>query len=482
MIKNFKYYCFLALLLSLLCLNKTYAFTVKNVYAFYHCPKSEIAEEIKIYIEEKKHRLYKYDEEKGFYYFQPRSWGTYPKGNYIILALKQIKNDSFLYTQSVWGTEYNKTKLLNYLKEQGFTYVEIKDEKLEDKLSSLANDFINSYKNSDFYGEKKIIANNQPDKEEDNDANKTGLSEEKLKLLQEKYGEIAQDEQILLALDLLKNSKQSFIIDSLKGKNESQKPIEIGFRNLSGFGKQYRNFDGLGWLDDGLLYIYIHEKYRNAPPEAIASLISNLEVHQDEDNSINEEAYAITREIITWKELIETNPSAAKTNSALVKRENNLLKKFGQGNNIDNVVKEFVSSHSDYKNLPETSVGFGALKAETVKSNKKPCKASKKIENPTKNGVNFEPYLEKIQDKIKANWNPPKQRKTKRIKVRFSVDKKGNLLNPKIIKSSKNRNCDNSALNALIDSAPFEPLPAEYNENTIDIEFTFDYNVYKLKK
>lgn len=487
--KKFTLYLFTALFLSLLYLNKVYAITVKDVYAFYHSSKSEIAEKIKFYIEEKNHRLNKYDEEKGFYYFQPRSWGTYPKGSYVLLGLKQVKNDSFLFTQCNYGSEYHKIKLLKYLEKQGYIPVEIKDKELEEKLSFLADKFINSYKDSDFYEEKKIVTNDKldiektrPKKEGKKDASKKELSKEKIKLLQEKYSEITKDELILLALDLLKNSKQAFIIDSLLGKNLTKKPIEIGFRNLFGFGKQYRNFDGVGWRDNGRLYIYIHEKHRNAPPEAIASLISNLEVHQDEEDSINEQAYALTREITTWKELTESNTSIISNDNALVKRENRLLKKFSQGNNIDSAVKKFVSSHSSYKNLPETSPGFGSLKAEAAKSNKKPDKISKKIENPIKNGINFEPYLKNLQDKIKANWNPPKHKKTKHIKVRFTIDKKGNLLNPKISSSSKNKECDSAALKALNDSAPFEPLPSEYNGNTIDIEFTFDYNVYKLQK
>jgi outer membrane biosynthesis protein TonB len=36
---------------------------------------------------------------------------------------------------------------------------------------------------------------------------------------------------------------------------------------------------------------------------------------------------------------------------------------------------------------------------------------------------------------------------------------------------------DQAALNAVKATAPFRPLPSEFTGSSIDIQFTFDYNV-----
>jgi outer membrane biosynthesis protein TonB len=43
-------------------------------------------------------------------------------------------------------------------------------------------------------------------------------------------------------------------------------------------------------------------------------------------------------------------------------------------------------------------------------------------------------------------------------------------------------NADNAALNAVKLAAPFRPLPPEYKGQNIDIQFTFDYNVFGATK
>lgn len=44
------------------------------------------------------------------------------------------------------------------------------------------------------------------------------------------------------------------------------------------------------------------------------------------------------------------------------------------------------------------------------------------------------------------------------------------------IKSSGNEKVDSAARKAIENSAPFEPLPKEYKDNSVAIDFTFDYN------
>jgi|GEM_PF-1403016 len=636
LMKKIKHYFFLAFLLSLICLNRSYALTLKNVYAFYNCPKTEISTEIKKFIDEKKYKLYKYDIENGFYYFQPRYMGTYTQGNYVLLGLKQISNDTFLYTQNNYASEIHRTRILNYLTQKGFTYAELKDEEMKNKLDSLANSFI-----TDSYRGKKTVANTQLKMNENLPATENSEHQEKLEQLAKRYNKITQDEKILLALDLLKNSKQAFVIDSLLGNNKSQEPIKVSFLDLSTLGDRYKNYDGLGWQVNGYLYIFINQKHKDSPPEAIASLISGLEIHQDEYDSINEEVYARTREAMLWKELTDSNPSARLINYPLVERENHLFEMYKKGNYTNKYLYKFVSSCPKYKNLPLTSPDFESQKeivnnaqaAEAKEKNEITDKnkieadrknSPEKIEKSSKtdasinndgtnqkinqsqiipekltekdtkyyenvnryaidafknanfslisskyssidpnyedvkksiylrhekividtyqirkdktaliydlnNGklksiisistnffpnvsyhykypdgnlekidinlspvlsfsfnekgeyVNFVPYMENLQKKIKGNWKPnhPSNECSFHTLVLLKVNKKGELSSSKISKSSGNSDFDEEAMNAVKISAPFNPLPLFWGEDTIDIQFGFDMEQHR---
>lgn len=90
----------------------------------------------------------------------------------------------------------------------------------------------------------------------------------------------------------------------------------------------------------------------------------------------------------------------------------------------------------------------------------------------------FGPYMRDLQRRIKFNWNPPKGNESKRVVLLFKIAKNGQLLSCKVHKSSGLPAADQAALNAVKLTAPFRPLPAEYKGTSIDIQFTFDYNVF----
>ncbi|MDD3594729.1 MAG: TonB family protein [Candidatus Gastranaerophilales bacterium] len=91
---------------------------------------------------------------------------------------------------------------------------------------------------------------------------------------------------------------------------------------------------------------------------------------------------------------------------------------------------------------------------------------------------NFGPYMAELQRRIKSNWNPPRGDESKRVVLLFKIAKDGRLLNVKVAKSSGLPNADKAALAAVELTAPFRPLPADYKGSDIDIQFTFDYNVF----
>lgn len=90
----------------------------------------------------------------------------------------------------------------------------------------------------------------------------------------------------------------------------------------------------------------------------------------------------------------------------------------------------------------------------------------------------FGPYMKELQRRIKLNWDPPQGNESKRVVLLFTIARDGRLLNIKIHKSSGLQAADNAAINAVKLTAPFRPLPPDYRNNSIDIQFTFDYNVF----
>ncbi len=94
----------------------------------------------------------------------------------------------------------------------------------------------------------------------------------------------------------------------------------------------------------------------------------------------------------------------------------------------------------------------------------------------------FGPYMRELQRRIKMNWDPPKGNESKRVVLLFKIAKDGRLLSCSVFKSSGLQNADKAAINAVHLAAPFRPLPPEYKGQSIDIQFTFDYNVFGATK
>ena len=101
-------------------------------------------------------------------------------------------------------------------------------------------------------------------------------------------------------------------------------------------------------------------------------------------------------------------------------------------------------------------------------------------DNPSE--ADFAPYMRELQRRIKSNWHPPVNYDSKRASVFMKIDKAGNLVACSIYQSSGYKNVDKSVLDAVYETAPFRPLPEEYNGKTVDIIFTFDYYVFSNKQ
>jgi len=88
------------------------------------------------------------------------------------------------------------------------------------------------------------------------------------------------------------------------------------------------------------------------------------------------------------------------------------------------------------------------------------------------------PYMRSLQRKIKMNWTPPKTNAPNRVTLLFKLNRNGEILSSSVVKSSGDANVDKAAQEALKASAPFGKFPTEFKGQNIDIQFTFDYNVF----
>ncbi len=91
--------------------------------------------------------------------------------------------------------------------------------------------------------------------------------------------------------------------------------------------------------------------------------------------------------------------------------------------------------------------------------------------------TDFGPYIGELQRRIRRNWAPPSEDRSKRVVAVFTISRDGRLLGFRVQQSSGSPPADQAAAAAVKASAPFRPLPATYKGNSIDIQFTFDYEV-----
>ena len=178
--------------------------------------------------------------------------------------------------------------------------------------------------------------------------------------LNSKLSEVTKDEEIKEAIKIMDNCISSrYSYNAILGNNLTKKPVKITFKNLAEINPNYADYDALGMKNKGRLYIFINQKHKGAPPEALASLLSHEAMHQDEFNSVNEETYAWSLEAAVWTEFLKTNPDLRKeTEYSLVNRLNTLNSLFVNANYTDKYIRKVIKNHQGYKDLPLRSVGF----------------------------------------------------------------------------------------------------------------------------
>lgn len=170
---------------------------------------------------------------------------------------------------------------------------------------------------------------------------------------------ISKSPEIIEAIGLMKYSPARESYNIILGQNPTNKVIKVSFRNLSELNYQYANYDALGWLRGNQLYIYVNEKHKNAPPEALCALIAGRAVGQDKYNSKNEEVYKWTLEAVVWDYFLQKNPTLIDSNCLLtIDRENLINKLFKKSDKDISCFEKTVRASNAYSNLKNESPGF----------------------------------------------------------------------------------------------------------------------------
>jgi TonB family protein len=88
-------------------------------------------------------------------------------------------------------------------------------------------------------------------------------------------------------------------------------------------------------------------------------------------------------------------------------------------------------------------------------------------------------YMAALYSRIKRGWLPP-NKEFGRVIVHFKIKKDGNLSmsDLRLEKSSGNIAADKTALGAVVNAFPFDPLPDEF-PNPYETSVAFDYNHFR---
>jgi len=94
-------------------------------------------------------------------------------------------------------------------------------------------------------------------------------------------------------------------------------------------------------------------------------------------------------------------------------------------------------------------------------------------------GERYPWYVEAVRKRISSNWLQstidPRISWAPRAVLTFQILRNGSIVNIEVLQSSGNDSVDRSALRAILESNPLEPLPAGYSGSYVQVEFWFEY-------
>lgn len=182
--------------------------------------------------------------------------------------------------------------------------------------------------------------------------------------------------------------------------------------------------------------------------------------------------------VITKPEEIKTTPAKKKTKKK--ERESVQKKKETEPmsaakKQVETYIPPPVQSPLSIKKTDEPSKTFGLLQGEAVASISPPVSD---ISLDTKE-FPYEWYLIGIKNKIENRWSMLEVEilsgEIKKVIIKFKILRNGRIERAEIERSSGFPPFDNSALRAVLSSAPLPPLPKDFIEDSLVIHFGFEY-------
>lgn len=165
------------------------------------------------------------------------------------------------------------------------------------------------------------------------------------------------DEQIKTIVNMIESCPYQEPYKKLNGDNETKKPITIDFFDLSILSEKYKNFDALSWKRNKNLYIYINEKHKDAPIEALAALVAGRLFNDDTIDSLNEEQVCWLSEAYVWAYLTKGKEFTEGENG-LIEREIVISKLLNADPYEGKYIIKLIDTNKGYESMPKTSPGY----------------------------------------------------------------------------------------------------------------------------
>ena len=156
------------------------------------------------------------------------------------------------------------------------------------------------------------------------------------------YKSVGKEEVFYVALDMLRNTTGEFSRLAILGNNLTDKPVKIEFRDLGEINKDYESFDALGWKKGKRLYIFINPRHKDAPPGALAALLSHIRRFVDPETLFEFTLEAGRPDTITAEKLAvakENGVSRVSVNPQTL--EENVLRVIGRRHTVDDFFRAY---------------------------------------------------------------------------------------------------------------------------------------------
>ena len=140
---------------------------------------------------------------------------------------------------------------------------------------------------------------------------------------------------------------------------------------------------------------------------------------------------------------------------------------------MDKMTKGFLIFISSAFIILTIAILFGNRTYELKGASKVPANAAQSQSASGDSNADFQPYLEEMHKQVSGKWQPPAVNQDSEVIVKFTILKNGHVINPEIVKSSGDKEVDDSALKALRKSSPLPPLPLSFPQEQVTINFNF---------